>query len=52
MSEKMHYEHILATKMLMPMGGGGGGGGGGGAACLGKCTMGTFLLQKCQISNP
>ena len=25
-SGKVHYEHILATKVLMPMGGGGGGG--------------------------
>ena len=47
----MHYsgnvpgnEHILATKVLMPLRGG----------CLGKCTiqvmsqgMSTFLLQKC-----
>ena len=37
-SRKVHSEHILATKVLMPAGRSG---------CLGKCTMSTFLLQKC-----
>ena len=38
MSRKVHSEHIVATKVLMPVGGGG---------CPGKCTLGTLLLQKC-----
>ena len=58
-SGKVHSEHIVATKVLMPMGGGVSGkvhsehilatkvlmliGGG----CLGKCTLSTLLLQKC-----
>ena len=37
MSRKVHYEYILATKVLIPIGG----------WFLGKCTMSTFLLQKC-----
>ena len=36
MSRKVYSEHILATKVLMPVGGGGGG-------CLGKCTLSTLL---------
>ena len=58
MSGKMHSEHIVARKVLMPMGGGLGkvhsehivatkvlmpmGGGD-----PGKCTLSTLLLQKC-----
>ena len=38
-SGKVHYEHILATKVLIP--------GGDLVGCPGKCTMSTFLLQKC-----
>ena len=37
MSGKVHSEHILATKVLMPVKGGG-------VGCSGKCTMSTFLL--------
>ena len=37
----MHSEHIVATKVLMPVCVCGGGG------CLGKCTLSTLLLQKC-----
>ena len=56
MSGKVHSEHILATKVLMPVGEGVVGldvwevhsehilGGG---EYPGKCTLGTFLLQKC-----
>ena len=36
---KVSSEHIVATKVLMPMGWGG--------WCLGKCTLSTLLLQKC-----
>ena len=39
MSGKVHSEHIVATKVLMPMRGGGG--------VPGKCTLSTLLLQKC-----
>ena len=35
--ESALYEHILATIVLIPVGGG----------CPGKCTISTFLLQKC-----
>ena len=52
-SRKMHYsgnDHILATKVLMPVGGG--------VGCPGKCTiqlmsqqMSTFLIQKCSCSG-
>ena len=57
MSGKVHSEHIVATKVLMPVGGGVSGkvhsehivatkvlipvGGGG---CPGKCTLSTLLL--------
>ena len=39
LSGKVHPEHIVATKVLMPMGGW--------VGCLGKCTLSTLLLQKC-----
>ena len=39
LGKHLHSEHILATKVLMPVGGGFG--------CLGKCTLSTFLLQMC-----
>ena len=37
MSGKVHSEHIVVTKVLMPVGRG----------CLGKYTLSTLLLQKC-----
>ena len=37
-SRKVHSEHIVATKVLIPMGGG--------VWCPGKCTLSTSLLQK------
>ena len=38
MSGKVHSEHIVATKVFMPVGG---------VGCPGKCTLSTLLLQKC-----
>ena len=53
MSGKVHYEPILATKVLMP-----GGWGGGGIGCPGKCTiqvmsqgMSTFLAYQREVCN-
>ena len=42
-SRKVHSEHIVATKVLMPMGGRGGGVG---VGCPGKCTLSALLLQN------
>ena len=40
MSGKVHSEHIVATKVLMPVGEGG-------VGCPRKCTLSKLLLQKC-----